>query len=76
MSRGAAPVARAGPMGVIPIRPGVLQERTGWIRTALAVAEDVLLTIVVVSCIPLVILAIGIPIALVVRLLLWIAGVA
>jgi hypothetical protein len=36
----------------------------------LAVAEDVLLAIAVVLCIPLVILVIGIPIALVVRLLL------
>jgi hypothetical protein len=58
----------------MPIRSGVLQERTRWIRTALAVATDMFLAIAVVLCIPLVILAIGIPIALVVRLLLWIAG--
>jgi hypothetical protein len=62
-------------MPLTPIRSGVLQKRPRWIRTALAVAEDVLLTIGVVSCLPLVILAIGMPIALVVRLLLWIAGV-
>jgi hypothetical protein len=74
MSRDAALGARAVPIPLTPIRSGVLQERTRWIPTALGVAEDVLLTIGVVSCIPVVILAIGIPIALVVRLLLWIAG--
>ena len=70
MSRAAALVARAVPKSLTPIRSGVLQERTRWIRTTLAVAEDVLLGIAVVLCIPLVILVIGIPIALVVRLLL------
>ena len=73
MSRAAALVARAVARPLTPIRSGVLQERTRWIRTTLAVAEDVFLTIAVVLCIPMLILVIGIPIALVVRLLLWIA---
>jgi hypothetical protein len=74
MSRAGALAARAVPTPLTPIRSGVLQGRTRWIRSALAVGEDVFLAIGVVLCIPLVILAIGTPIALVVRLLLWIAG--
>ena len=67
MTRAAALVAPAVP---IPLTPsGALPERTRWF----AAAEDVLLAIAVVLCIPLVILVIGIPIASVVRLLLWIA---
>ena len=75
MSRGPALAARAVPIPLMPTRSDALQERAGWIRAALGVGEDVLLMIGVVSCLPLVILAIGTPIALVVRLLLWIAGV-
>ena len=74
MTRGPALVARAVPIPLMPTRSGVLQERPRWMRAALGVAEDVLLMIAVVSCLPLVILAIGTPIALVARLLLWIAG--
>ena len=75
MSRAAALVARAVPIPLTPIRSGVLQERTRWIRTTLAVAEDVFLATGVVLCVPLVILGRGIPIALVMRLLRGIAGV-
>ena len=74
MSRAAALVARGVPIPLTANRSGVLQERTRWIRIVLAVAEDLFLASGVVLCIPLAILAIGIPIALVVRLLFWIAG--
>jgi hypothetical protein len=57
-----------------PLSWDVPHDRTGSSRTALAVAGDVFLAIGVVLCIPLVILAIGIPIALAVRLLLWLIG--
>jgi hypothetical protein len=39
------------------------------------IAGDLLATVAIVLCIPIVILAIGIPIALCVRLLFWIGGV-
>ena len=74
MSRGTTLVAGALPISPLPMPSGVLRERTGWMRTALGLAEDVLLAIGLVACIPLVILAVGIPIALLMRLLLWIAG--
>jgi hypothetical protein len=73
MSRAAALVARAVPIPLTPIRSTVLPERIRWIQTTLAVTADLFLAIAVVLCTPLVILVIGIPIALVVRLLLWIA---
>jgi hypothetical protein len=73
MSRAAALVARAVPKPLTPIRSTVPQEHIRWIRTTRAVAADLFLAIAVVLCIPLAILVIGIPIALVVRLLLWIA---
>ena len=47
---------------------------SGPLRRAAAVVGDVLEAAVMVLCIPFVILAIGIPIALCVRLLLWIGG--
>ena len=43
-------------------------------RRAAVVVGDVLGAVAIVLCIPFVILAIGIPIALCVRLLLWIGG--
>jgi hypothetical protein len=43
-------------------------------RRAAAMIGDLLGAVAIVLCIPAVILAIGIPIALCVRLLLWIAG--
>lgn len=46
----------------------------GPFRRAAVVAGDVLGTMAIVLCIPFVILAIGIPIALCVRLLLWLGG--
>lgn len=45
---------------------------TAWMRDVAAAGEDVLLLAGVVLCIPAVILAIGIPIALFLQLLLWI----
>ena len=46
----------------------------GPFRRAAVVVGDVLGAVAIVLCLPLVILAIGVPIALFVRLLLWIAG--
>lgn len=46
----------------------------GPLRRAAVVVGDVLGVIAVILCFPFVILAIGIPIALCVRLLLWIGG--
>jgi hypothetical protein len=43
-------------------------------RRAAVVVADLLGAVVIVLCIPFVILAIGMPIALCVRLLLWIGG--
>lgn len=74
MSHDAEPVARTIAIPLTPLPSGVLPGRTGWIRVALAVGEDVLLAIGVLLCIPLVILAIGTPIALALRLVLWLAG--
>jgi hypothetical protein len=48
---------------------------TARLRRAVDVAGDVLLAAAVVLCIPFVILAVGIPIALFVQLLIWIARV-
>ena len=61
--RFAAPVNRVRP----PIVPGLLR------RGALATA-DLLRAMGIVLCIPFIILAIGMPIALCVRFLLWITG--
>jgi hypothetical protein len=46
----------------------------GLVRRAAVVVGDLLGAAAIVLCIPFVILAIGIPIALCVRLLLWIGG--
>ena len=46
----------------------------GSLRRAAVVVGDLLGAVAIVLCIPLVILAIGIPIALCVRLLVWIGG--
>jgi hypothetical protein len=46
----------------------------GLFRRAAAVAGDLVGVVALVLCIPFVILAIGIPIALCLRLLLWIGG--
>ena len=63
MSPFATAVAQARP----PVVPGLP------LRTA-RIIGDLLAALGVVLCIPFVILAIGIPIALFVRILLWIAG--
>ena len=47
---------------------------SGPFRRAAVVVGDVLGAVAIVLCIPVVILAIGIPIALCVRLLLWMGG--
>jgi len=47
----------------------------GLLRRAIGVAGDMFGTVAVVLCVPLVILAIGLPFALLVRLLLWIFGI-
>jgi hypothetical protein len=59
----ATPVAQARPV----IVPGLLR------RAVLAIG-DLLAAVGIVLCIPFVILALGMPIALSVRFLLWIAG--
>jgi hypothetical protein len=46
----------------------------GRLRRAAVVVGDLLAAVAVVLCIPLAMLAIGIPIALCVRLLLWVGG--
>lgn len=46
----------------------------GWWRTAATVAVDLLGAAAIVLSVPIVILAIGTPIALAVRALLWIVG--
>ena len=46
----------------------------GALRRAAAVVGDLLGAMAIVLCIPVVIVAIGIPIALCIRLLLWIGG--
>ena len=46
----------------------------GALRHAALAVGDVLTALAIVFCIPVVILAIGIPIALCIRLLLWIGG--
>jgi hypothetical protein len=50
-------------------------EVPGWLRRAAAVVGELLALVGIVLCIPFVILAIGMPIALLVRFLLWIGGV-
>ncbi len=70
-------VELAAPAVAVPATPhrvGVLHDPTRRFRTALAVGNDVFLVIGVAFCIPIVILALGIPITLVVRLLFWLAG--
>jgi hypothetical protein len=48
---------------------------SGSLRRTVSVIGESLVLVGIVCCIPFVILAIGTPIALVVRLLLWVAGV-
>lgn len=62
----AAPATTVGPAGAL-IVPGPF-------RRATAVVGDLLGAAVIVLCVPFVILAIGMPIALCVRLLVWMGG--
>ena len=66
-----APMRAAFATAVDEARPLIVPGRL-WRATV--VAGDVLGGLAIVICIPFVILAIGIPIALCVRLLLWIGG--
>ena len=50
-------------------------ELSSSLRRAVGVVGEVLLLVGIACCVPFVILAIGIPIALAVRLLLWVGGV-
>ena len=50
-------------------------EGSGSLRRAAGVVGEFLTLVGIVCCIPFVILAIGLPLALAVRLLLWVAGV-
>jgi hypothetical protein len=50
-------------------------ETPGFLRRAVEAIGDLLGLLAIIACIPFVILAIGTPIALFVRLLLWLAGV-
>lgn len=60
-------------MRTAPTRAALL-EVSGCLRRAAAVVGELLALVGIVLCIPFVILAIGMPIALCVRLLLWIGG--
>jgi hypothetical protein len=51
-----------------------LLEIPGFIRRASALVGEALTLVAIVLCVPFVILAIGLPIALLVRLLLWVGG--
>ena len=51
-----------------------LLEIPGFIRRASALVGEALTLVAIVFCVPFVILAIGLPIALLVRLLLWVGG--
>ena len=52
-----------------------LLEIPGFVGRVFALAGEVLTLVAIVFCVPFVILAIGLPIALLVRLLLWVGGV-
>ena len=58
----------------IPNPTAVGEREPGLLRRAAGVAGDLMGVVAVVFCIPLVILAIGTPIALFLQLLLWIGG--
>ena len=63
------------PLTITPIPTPRLMVPRG-LRRTVEIAGDLLGLIGIVLCIPAVILAIGLPIALGIRLLLWIVGVA
>ena len=55
--------------------PAVVDDTPGFLRRAVEALGDLLGLVAIIACIPIVILAIGTPIALLVRLLLWVGGV-
>jgi len=55
--------------------PALVDETPGFLRRAVGAIGDLLGLAAIIACIPIVILAIGTPIALFVRLLLWLGGV-
>jgi hypothetical protein len=57
------------------LSPALVVETPGVLRRAVVAIGDLLGLAAIISCVPFVILAIGIPIALFVRLLLWVGGV-
>jgi hypothetical protein len=57
------------------LSPALVVETPGWLRRAVMAIGDLLGLAAIIACVPIVILAIGTPIALFVRLLLWIGGV-
>ena len=59
---------------VTPLRPARPLVVPGSLRRAAAIGGELLALVGIVFCIPFVILAIGMPIALGVRLLLWVGG--
>lgn len=74
--------ATSGPREVMVTRaafpttfsPGPLIVIPEWLRRVAGLGGDLIAAVGIVICIPLAVLAIGIPIALCVRLLLWILG--
>jgi hypothetical protein len=57
------------------LSPALVVETPGLSRRAVVAFGDLLGLAAIISCVPIVILAIGIPIALFLRLLLWVGGV-
>jgi len=57
-----------------PISPVPPLAVPGWLRRAAGVVGELLTLVSIVFCMPLAILAIGIPIVLCARLLLWLGG--
>jgi hypothetical protein len=78
MTLSTAAVRDVTPRSVAPpamLSPALVLGTPGVLRRAVVAIGDLLGLAVIISCIPIVILAIGTPIALFVRLLLWVAGV-
>ena len=62
--------AAALPRGGVPV--ATWNERSPMIRRVLAVGEDIVVGLLAVLALPLVVLLIGVPIAAVVQVLLWV----
>lgn len=61
-------------VGAPSLQPASVLRRLAPLRSAAAIAEDVLLLGAVVFSIPFVVLIVGVPVALVLQLVLWLAG--